>query len=196
LPYPQSPYQVVKAPNGDVITPVNLPNQKARWVIGRKATLVAAIRGGIISTEEASARYGISSSELDSWKQSFDQDGMVGLKVTKMRRRIIREVPEETPSFIEYGDIIILPDSRRVDVYGAPVILGRKEYEAFELLCISHGTVVTKDMMLNYLYTNPARREPCMKMVDVLLHKLRKKIVAACGKDCIETIWGRGYRIP
>ena len=64
----------------------------------------------------------------------------------------------------------------------------------FELLTLRKDTVVTKQMLLDHLYGG--MKEPEVKIIDVLLYHLRKKLARATGgKHYIETIWGRGYRI-
>ena len=59
-----------------------LPNTK-RWVIRRKAEIVAAVRGGLLSPEEACSRYGLNSDELTSWQHCIDCFGLAGLRTTR-----------------------------------------------------------------------------------------------------------------
>jgi len=67
-----------------------------------------------------------------------------------------------------------------------------KEYQMLELLAVRKGATITKEMFLNQLYGG--MDEPEMKIIDVFICKLRKKLAAACsGEQYIETIWGRGY---
>jgi two-component system cell cycle response regulator CtrA len=68
----------------------------------------------------------------------------------------------------------------------------RKEYQMLELLSLRKGTTLTKEMFLNHLYGG--MDEPELKIIDVFICKLRKKLAAATGgKHYIETVWGRGY---
>ncbi|MEO1708113.1 MAG: winged helix-turn-helix domain-containing protein, partial [Pseudomonadota bacterium] len=60
-----------------------------------------------------------------------------------------------------------------------------------ELLSLRKGTTLTKEMFLNHLYGG--MDEPELKIIDVFICKLRKKLKAASGEDYIETVWGRGY---
>jgi two-component system cell cycle response regulator CtrA len=77
-------------------------------------------------------------------------------------------------------------------VNGQPVHLTGKEYQMFELLSLRKGTTLTKEMFLNHLYGG--MDEPELKIIDVFICKLRKKLSAATGgKNYIETVWGRGY---
>jgi two-component system cell cycle response regulator CtrA len=72
------------------------------------------------------------------------------------------------------------------------VHLTGKEYQMLELLCLRKGTTLTKEMFLNHLYGG--MEEPELKIIDVFICKLRKKIADACnGQHYIETVWGRGY---
>src|SRR5215510_9127223 len=67
-----------------------------------------------------------------------------------------------------------------------------KEYQILELLALRKGTTLAKEMFLSHLYGG--MDEPEMKIVDVFICKLRKKLASASGgKDYIETIWGCGY---
>jgi two-component system, cell cycle response regulator CtrA len=75
---------------------------------------------------------------------------------------------------------------------GARVHLTGKEYQMLELLSLRKGTTLTKEMFLNNLYGG--MDEPEIKIIDVFICKLRKKLAnASNGKDYIETVWGRGY---
>ncbi len=67
-----------------------------------------------------------------------------------------------------------------------------KEYQMLELLSLRKGTTLTKEMFLNHLYGG--MDEPELKIIDVFICKLRKKLASAAGgKNFIETVWGRGY---
>ncbi len=73
-----------------------------------------------------------------------------------------------------------------------PIHLTGKEYGILELLSLRKGTTLTKEMFLNHLYGG--MDEPELKIIDVFICKLRKKLVAATGgNNYIETVWGRGY---
>jgi two-component system, cell cycle response regulator CtrA len=73
-----------------------------------------------------------------------------------------------------------------------PVHLTAKEYGILELLSLRKGTTLTKEMFLNHLYGG--MDEPELKIIDVFVCKLRKKLAQATGgSHYIETVWGRGY---
>jgi two-component system cell cycle response regulator CtrA len=77
-------------------------------------------------------------------------------------------------------------------VSGSRVHLTGKEYQMLELLSLRKGTTLTKEMFLNHLYGG--MDEPELKIIDVFICKLRKKLAnASQGKNYIETVWGRGY---
>ena len=83
-------------------------------------------------------------------------------------------------------------DSRTVEVDGDMVHLTGKEYGILELMALRKGTTLTKEAFLNHLYGG--MDEPEVKIIDVFICKLRKKLEKAMGGDSyIETVWGRGY---
>ena len=88
--------------------------------------------------------------------------------------------------------LVVKLDQRLVTVDGNPVHLTPKEYEILELLSSRKGMILTKEMILNHLYGG--MDEPEIKIIDVFVCKLRKKLTQATGGDhYIDTIWGRGY---
>ena len=93
---------------------------------------------------------------------------------------------------INTGDLCVNLDAKTVKIGGAHVHLTPKEYQILELLSLRRGTTLTKEMFLNNLYGG--MDEPVIKIIDVFMCKLRKKLAnASNGKDYIETVWGRGY---
>ncbi len=107
---------------------------------------------------------------------------------------IIRRSKGHAQSIIRFGAVEVNLDAKSVEVDGKPVNLTGKEYELLELLSLRKGMTVTKDMILNHLYGG--MDEPEVKIIDVFICKLRKKLAKATGgKNCIETVWGRGYAL-
>jgi len=105
---------------------------------------------------------------------------------------VVRRSQGHAQSVIKTGDITVNLDAKTVDANGARVYLTPKEYQMLELLALRKGTTITKEMFLNHLYDG--MDEPELKIIDVFICKLRKKLAAAThGKHHIETIWGRGY---
>ena len=77
----------VIGPTGAPLTVRDLPPPNTgRWVIRRKAEVVAAVRGGLISLEDALARYSLTSEEFLAWQQSIDRHGMAGLRTTRLQQ--------------------------------------------------------------------------------------------------------------
>jgi two-component system cell cycle response regulator CtrA len=91
---------------------------------------------------------------------------------------------------VRAGDLALDINAKSVTVAGEPVHLSGKEYQVLELLAFRKGTVISKDNILDHLYGG--MDEPEIKIIDVFICKLRKKI----GLHRIETVWGRGYLIP
>lgn len=105
---------------------------------------------------------------------------------------IIRRSKGHSKSIIRTGKIAVNLDAKTVEVDGETVRLTGKEYQMLELLSLRKGTTLTKEMFLNHLYGG--MDEPELKIIDVFVCKLRKKLVEATGEDsCIQTVWGRGY---
>jgi len=105
---------------------------------------------------------------------------------------IIRRSHGHPNSMIRTGKLSVDLQSRIASVNGKPLSLTSKEYAIIELLSLRKGTTLTKEMFLNHLYGG--MDEPELKIIDVFICKLRRKIIEETGEDgYIETIWGRGY---
>jgi two-component system cell cycle response regulator CtrA len=105
---------------------------------------------------------------------------------------IVRRSKGHAQSVINTGDLCVNLDTKMVEINGARVYLTRKEYQILEFLALRKGTTLTKEMFLSQLYGG--MDEPEVKIIDVFVCKLRKKLAnASGGKDYIETVFGRGY---
>jgi two-component system cell cycle response regulator CtrA len=105
---------------------------------------------------------------------------------------IIRRSKGHAQSLIRTGKITVNLDAKTVEAEGGAVHLTGKEYQMLELLSLRKGTTLTKEMFLNHLYGG--MDEPELKIIDVFICKLRKKLAEATGgQNYIETVWGRGY---
>ncbi len=105
---------------------------------------------------------------------------------------IVRRSKGHSQSVINTGKLTVNLDTKTVEVAGSRVHLTGKEYQMLELLSLRKGTTLTKEMFLNHLYGG--MDEPELKIIDVFICKLRKKLAAATnGENYIETVWGRGY---
>jgi two-component system cell cycle response regulator CtrA len=113
-------------------------------------------------------------------------------ELTARIQAIVRRAKGHSHSVIRTGRLTVNLDTRSVEADGRPVHLTGKEYGILELLSLRKGTTLTKEMFLNHLYGGID--EPELKIIDVFVCKLRKKLAAACaGENYIETVWGRGY---
>lgn len=82
---PRAKYVI--GPDGSPLTIADLPpSTTKRWVIRRKAEVVAAVRGGLLSLEEACARYTLTIEEFLSWQASIDKHGLAGLRATRIQQ--------------------------------------------------------------------------------------------------------------
>src|ERR1700738_3663891 len=100
--------------------------------------------------------------------------------------------PETITSTIRTRTVVVNLDERLVSVDDQLVRLTGKEYDILELLSLRKGTILTKEMILEHLYGGID--EPELKIIDIFVCKLRKKLAQATGgSHYIETVWGRGY---
>jgi two-component system cell cycle response regulator CtrA len=107
---------------------------------------------------------------------------------------IVRRSKGHAQSVVQSGDLLVNLDAKTTEVNGTRVYLTGKEYQVLELLSLRKGMTISKEMFLNHLYGG--MDEPELKIIDVFICKLRKKLATASGgKDYIETVWGRGYML-
>ncbi len=108
---------------------------------------------------------------------------------------LVRRSQGHSQSLIVTGPVAIDLAARTVEVDGRRVGLTGKEYAILEMLSLRKGMTLTKEMFLTHLYGG--RDEPELKIIDVFICKLRKKLhqAGAPASGCIETVWGRGYSL-
>lgn len=107
---------------------------------------------------------------------------------------IVRRNRGHSESFIKVGDLVVNLKTQTVSAFNKPINLTGKEYAILELLALRKDVTLTKEMFLNHLYGGID--EPELKIIDVFICKLRKKLSKALGTDgYIETVWGRGYML-
>jgi len=105
---------------------------------------------------------------------------------------IVRRSKGHAQSLIKTGRLTVNLDTQTANVDDEPIKLTGKEYGILELLSLRKGSTLAKETFLNHLYGGID--EPELKIIDVFVCKLRKKLSAATGgQNYIETIWGRGY---
>jgi two-component system cell cycle response regulator CtrA len=105
---------------------------------------------------------------------------------------IVRRSKGHSESTIRTGRLAVNINARSVEVDGRRLPVTGKEYSILELLSLRKGTTMTKEMFLDHLYGGID--EPELKIIDVFICKLRRKIsFATGGPNYIGTVWGRGY---
>lgn len=105
---------------------------------------------------------------------------------------VVRRAKGDVASTVITGNISLNLDSKTVRVKGYSIHLTEKEYQILELFSQRKGSTLTKEMILDYLYGG--KDEPELKIVDVFVCRIRKKLAAANGgQHHIDTVWGRGY---
>lgn len=112
--------------------------------------------------------------------------------VARMQAIVRRSKGFSQPT-LRIGPLVLNLDSREVLVDGHQIHLTGKEYAILELLVLRKGMVLTKEAFLNHLYGG--MDEPEMKIIDVFICKLRKKLAQAGADGLIGTVWGRGYML-
>lgn len=111
-------------------------------------------------------------------------------------KALSRRAEGHPSSIIRVGKIQINLDDKTVELAGQTLLLTGKEYQVFELMMLRKGSAVTKNGFLNRLYNG--LEEPELKIVDVYICKIRKKmnaILYGSGEGYIHTSWGKGYSI-
>ena len=106
---------------------------------------------------------------------------------------IVRRSKGYSQPTLHCGPLQLNLDSREVFVAGRQVHLTGKEFAILELLVLRKGMVLTKEVFLNHLYGG--MDEPEMKIIDVFICKLRKKLAEAGAPNVVGTVWGRGYMV-
>ena len=172
-----------------ILLDINLPDMSGYEVL--KALRVAKVEtpililSGLSETDDKLRGFGFGAD--DYMTKPFNRDELVA-----RIHAIVRRSKGHAQSVISTGKVAVNLDAKTVEVGGAPVHLTGKEYQMLELLSLRKGTTLTKEMFLNHLYGG--MDEPELKIIDVFICKLRKKLAAATeGQHHIETVWGRGY---
>ncbi len=172
-----------------ILLDLNLPDMHGHDVLRRlrvaKVETPILILSGVDDTESKIKGFGFGAD--DYLTKPFHRDELVA-----RIHAIIRRSKGHAQSVIRTGKIAVNLDAKTVDAEGQAVHLTGKEYQMLELLSLRKGTTLTKEMFLNHLYGG--MDEPELKIIDVFICKLRKKLSQATGGDnYIETVWGRGY---
>jgi len=138
-------------------------------------------------TESEQKVKGLGTGADDYLTKPFNKDELVA-----RIQAIVRRSKGHAQSIISTGKLAVNLDAHTVEVNSKPLHLTTKEYGILELLSLRKGTTLTKEVFLNHLYGG--MDEPELKIIDVFVCKLRKKLSNATGgENYIETVWGRGY---
>ncbi|MCJ2009443.1 response regulator transcription factor CtrA [Methylobacterium sp. J-092] len=172
-----------------ILLDLNLPDMSGYEVLRSlrlaKVKTPILILSGMASIEDKVKGLGFGAD--DYLTKPFHKDELVA-----RIQAIVRRSQGHAEAVITIDDMIINLDQKVVEIAGTRVPLTGKEYQMLELLSLRKGTTITKEMFLNQLYGG--MDEPELKIIDVFICKLRKKLAnASQGKNYIETIWGRGY---
>ena len=172
-----------------VVLDIMLPDMDGFEVLRRlrdaRVTTPVLILSGL--TEAENKVRGLGGGADDYLTKPFNKDELLA-----RIHAIVRRSKGHSQSIIETGRLAVNLDARTVEVDGQPIHLTGKEYGILELLSLRKGTTLTKEMFLNHLYGG--MDEPELKIIDVFICKLRKKLASATGGlNYIETVWGRGY---
>lgn len=172
-----------------ILLDLNLPDMTGFDVLKTlrvaKVETPILILSGLSETDDKLKGFGFGAD--DYMTKPFNRDELVA-----RIHAIVRRSKGHAQSIIATGKIKVNLDAKTVEADTGPVHLTGKEYQMLELLSLRKGTTLTKEMFLNHLYGG--MDEPELKIIDVFICKLRKKLATATGGDnYIETVWGRGY---
>jgi two-component system cell cycle response regulator CtrA len=172
-----------------ILLDLNLPDMSGFDVLRKlrvsKVRTPVLILSGLASIEDKIKGLGFGAD--DYMTKPFHKDELVA-----RIHAIVRRSKGHAQSVVQTGDLVVNLDSKMVEINGTRVHLTSKEYQMLELLSLRKDMTLTKEMFLNHLYGG--MDEPEMKIIDVFMCKLRKKLAnASGGKNYIETVWGRGY---
>src|SRR5271155_4307617 len=172
-----------------ILLDLNLPDisgfEVLRSLRGSEVKTPILILSGLAGVEDKVRGLGFGAD--DYMTKPFHRDELVA-----RIHAVVRRSKGHAQSVIQTGDLVVNLDTKTVEVSAARVHLTGKEYQMLELLSLRKGTTLTKEMFLNHLYGG--MDEPELKIIDVYICKLRKKLAnASSGKNYIETVWGRGY---
>jgi two-component system, cell cycle response regulator CtrA len=172
-----------------ILLDLNLPDMTGFEVLRKlrisRVTTPVLILSGLAGVEDKIRGLGFGAD--DYMTKPFHKDELIA-----RIHAIVRRSRGHAQSVISTDDLCVNLDSKTVEINGSRVRVTGKEYLMLELLAMRKGSTLTKEMFLSHLYGG--MDEPEMKIIDVFICKLRKKLSdASGGKHYIETVWGRGY---
>ncbi len=157
-----------------ILLDLNLPDMSGYDVLKQlrvsKIKTPILILSGLAGIEDKVKGLGVGAD--DYMTKPFHKDELVA-----RIHAIVRRSKGHAQSVIQTGDLVVNLDTKTVEVGGQRVHLTGKEYQMLELLSLRKGTTLTKEMFLNHLYGG--MDEPELKIIDVFICKLRKKLANA-----------------
>lgn len=174
-----------------IVLDVVLPDQEGHAVLRQlrdaRITTPVLMLSGMAELDHKLRGLGLGAD--DYLTKPFERDELIA-----RIHAIVRRSQGHAQSQIDIGRLSINMSERSAVVDGAPLALTGKEYGVLELLALRKGATVSKDQFLTHLYDGVD--EPELKIIDVFVCKLRRKIAKATGDNhYIETDWGRGYTL-
>lgn len=108
--------------------------------------------------------------------------------------RVFRRSKGISENILEIGEFILNLTSNSITINNKIIKLTKKEYDLLQYFILNRESVISKEAIINYLYNQGDDKCPFLKIVDVLLCKIRKKISQFTKIDYLVTIWGIGYK--
>lgn len=175
---------------GLVLLDLMLPDVDGCEVIRRmrlaRIDVPVLVLSGLSRTEARIQALGMGAD--DFMVKPFDKGELIARAQAVVRRSKARR-----QSIMQVGSVSLNLDTREVMVSGAPVRFTGKEFAILELLILRKGTTLSKEALLSHLYNG--MDEPEMKVIDVFVCKVRKKLALAGAPDFVGTVWGMGYTV-
>src|SRR5256885_9219999 len=174
-----------------ILLDLNLPDMPGSDVLKKlrtaKVSTPVLIRSGVAELDSKVGALGFGADDYVT--KPFHRDELVA-----RIHAIVRRSKGHSQSVIKTGKLAVNLDAKTVEVDGSRVHLTGKEYAMLELLSLRKGTTLTKEMFLNHLYGG--MDEPELKIIDVFIFKLRKKLsLAFGGAQYIQNLLGRGFLV-
>ncbi len=169
--------------DGSLITLSDLPDPHCRWTRLRKQVVMDCIDHGLLSLEAARRRYRLTEAELGEWRAAAASRGRAPIVWPHRPENIAGGV-------VSRGDLEVDLTTGAVRVEGKALTLSESELTVLTTIVRAGGEIVTSAMIMAALYGEAAQAAG-IKIVDVLVCRLRRKLGAAAGM--LEVVWGRGY---
>jgi len=172
-----------RRPDGSLITLGDLPDPHSRWTRRRKQAVVECVEHGLLSPEAAGRRFQITDSELAEWRATFAASGVAPQTWPDRPRLVVSGTVRRDGLAIDLDRKVVMLD-------GEVLALSEAEWTVLATIAEADGEIVSAAMLMGVLYDGSSRVAG-IKIVDVLLCRLRRKLGAAAER--LQAVWGRGY---